>query len=129
MRVALDTNRYTDFCRGEQAVVDVLEKAEGVFVPFIVLGELKAGFSVGRRGAENERVLRRFLAREGIELLYADEQTTDQYAIVFRQLRRQGTPIPTNDMWIAALVLQHNLLLCDRDRHFDHLPQLPRVAF
>ncbi len=127
MRLALDTNRYTDFCRGEEAVVDVLEKAREIFVPFIVLGELKAGFSVGSRGRENEHVLRRFLAKESVELLYADEQTTDHYATVYRQLRRQGTPIPTNDMWVAALVLQHNLVLCDRDRHFDHLAQLSRV--
>ena len=127
MRVALDTNRYTDFARGEAAVVEVLEKAREVFVPFIVLGELRAGFTVGRHGSENERALRRFLVKEGVELLYADEQTTHHYAAVYRQLRRQGTPIPTNDMWIAALVLQHNLVLCDRDQHFDHVPQIPRI--
>ncbi|MBV8531935.1 MAG: PIN domain-containing protein [Candidatus Eremiobacteraeota bacterium] len=58
---------------------------------------------------------------------YADDQTTHHYAAIFRQLRKQGTPIPENDMWIAALVLQHNLILHTRDRHFDHLPQLARV--
>ena len=56
-----------------------------------------------------------------------DDQTTHHYASVFRQLRKQGTPIPTNDMWLAALVLQHNLALHARDKHFDHLPQLVRV--
>ena len=60
-------------------------------------------------------------------MLFADDQTTFHYATVFRQLRLQGTPIPTNDIWIAALVLQHNLALHARDRHFDHLPQLARV--
>lgn len=127
MRLALDTNRYTDFCRGEPATVELLEAAQAVFLPFVVLGELRAGFAVGRRGPHNERTLRQFLLRDGVGVLYPDEQTTHHYAGVFRQLRSQGTPIPTNDMWVAALVLQHNLVLCDRDHHFDHLPQLARV--
>jgi tRNA(fMet)-specific endonuclease VapC len=92
-----------------------------------VLGELRAGFSLGKRGAENERMLRQFLMKPGVAVLFADDQTTHHYAALFRQLRRQGTPIPTNDLWTAALVLQHDLVLCDRDRHFDHLPQLTRV--
>ena len=60
-------------------------------------------------------------------MLFADGQTTHHYASVFRQLRKQGTPIPTNDMWLAALVLQHNLVLYARDKHFDHLPQVVLV--
>jgi len=127
MRLALDTNRYTDLCRGAADVVDLVEHAEAVFLPFVVLGELRAGFSLGRRGAENERVLRSFLMKPGVAVLYADDQTTHHYAALFRQLRRQGTPIPTNDLWTAALVLQHDLVLCHRDGHFDHLPQIPRV--
>jgi tRNA(fMet)-specific endonuclease VapC len=127
MRLALDTNRYTDLCRGVDEVVALVEAAETVFLPFIVLGELRAGFSLGKRGTENERVLRRFLMKPGVSILLADDQTTHHYAAVFRQLRHQGTPIPTNDVWIAALVLQHGLVLCDRDAHFDHLPQLPRA--
>jgi predicted nucleic acid-binding protein len=59
--------------------------------------------------------------------LLPDDQTTFHDASVFRQLRQQGTPIPTRDIWIAALVLEHNLVLHARDEHFDHVPQLPRV--
>jgi tRNA(fMet)-specific endonuclease VapC len=124
VRVALDTNRYVDLCKGADETVQMLEEAEEVLMPFAVLGELRAGFVHGRREAENERVLRRFLLKDGVRVLFADEQTTHHYASVFRQLRKQGTPIPTNDMWIAALVLQHNLVLHARDKHFDHLPQL-----
>ncbi len=127
MRLALDTNRYTDLSRGDAPVVTLVERAEEVLLPFIVLAELRAGFSVGTRGAENERVLRRFLMKRGVTVLFADEQTIEQYVSLFRQLRRQGTPIPTNDLWIAALVLQHGLVLCARDRHFDHLPQVLQV--
>ena len=127
MRVALDTNRYVDLCRGSAETVTLLEEAETILVPFVVVGELRAGFAHGRRQAENERVLRRFLLKDDVRVLFADDQTTHHYASVFRQLRKQGTPIPTNDMWLAALVLQHNLALHARDKHFDHLPQIVRA--
>ena len=127
MRVALDTNRYVDLCKGLVETVTILEDAEAVMLPFVVLGELRAGFASGRRQAENEQILRRFLLKEGVRVLFADDQTTHHYASVFHQLRKQGTPIPTNDMWLAALVLQHNLVLHARDKHFDHLPQLVRI--
>ena len=127
MRLALDTNRYADLCRGKARVVETVEAANEVWLPFIVVGELRAGFAVGGQGPRNEAVLRRFLMKPNVGVLYADEQTTYHYATVYRQLRKQGTPIPTNDMWIAALVLQHSLTLCDRDRHFDALPQITRM--
>ncbi len=127
MKVAVDTNRYVDLCRGLRGTVALLEEADAVIFPFVVIGELRAGFANGRRQVDNERVLRRILLKDGVEVVYPDEQTTHHYATVFRQLRTQGTPIPTNDMWIAALVLQHNLALHARDAHFDHLPQIARV--
>jgi len=127
MKLALDTNRYTDLCRGEQSVIETAERAEEVWLPFIVVGELRAGFAAGTQGPRNEAALRRFLLKPGVGILYADDQTTHHYASVYRQLRKQGTPIPTNDMWIAALVLQHSLVLCARDTHFDALAQIVRI--
>ena len=127
MKLALDTNRYSDLCRGDVSVVETVERADEVWLPFIVVGELRAGFAVGSQGPRNEAVLRRFLMKPGVRTLYADEQTTHHYANIYRQLRNQGTPIPTNDMWIAALTLQHSLVLCARDAHFDALPQLTRI--
>jgi len=127
VRLALDTNRYIDLCRGDASVVETIELADEVWLPFTVLGELRAGFAVGSQGPRNEAVLRRFLMKPGVGVRYADEQTTHHYGAVYRQLRKQGTPIPTNDMWIAALVLQHSLVLFARDAHFDMLPQIPRT--
>jgi len=127
VRLALDTNRYTDLCRGDISLVETVELAEQVWLRFIVLGELRAGFAVGSQGPRNEAVLRRFLLKSGVAVLYADERTTHHYAAICRQLRKQGTPIPTNDMWIAALVLQHSLVLFARDTHFELLPQFTRV--
>jgi tRNA(fMet)-specific endonuclease VapC len=127
MRVAIDTNRYVDLCKGVAETVEVLETAAVIVLPFVVLAELRAGFLLGRRQVENERALHGLLLKEGVEVLYADDQTTHHYASVYRQLRKQATPIATNDMWVAALVLQHNLALHARDRHFEHLPQLVRI--
>jgi tRNA(fMet)-specific endonuclease VapC len=127
LRVAIDTNRYVDLCKGIAETIEILETADVLILPLVVLAELRAGFLLGRRQVENERSLHRLLLKDGVELLYPDDQTTHHYASVYRQLRKQGTPIPTNDMWLAALVLQHNLALHARDRHFDHLPQIVRV--
>ena len=127
MRLALDTNSYTDFCRGKPQVVESLETAASILLPLIVIAELRAGFAVGSRGSDNERILQQFLIQPGVEVLSPDEETTFHYGAVYRQLRSQGTPIPTNDMWIAALVQQHGLVLMHRDSHFKHLPQLATV--
>jgi tRNA(fMet)-specific endonuclease VapC len=127
MTIAIDTNRYRDFCEGLAGAVERFRAAGRICMPFPVLAELRAGFACGVHGRRNESVLNRFLNRPRIAVLVADEQTTFHYARIFRQLRDQGTPIPTNDIWIAALVQQHNLLLYSRDAHFDALPQLARL--
>ena len=127
MRIALDTNRYVDLARGIPEAATRAERADAIFLPFIVLGELRAGFFGGTRRDQNERKLIQFLNSPRVQVLYADDSTTHHYAQLVLQLRKQGTPIPTNDVWIAALVLQHDLHLFDRDRHFDALPQLARL--
>ena len=127
MRIAVDTNRYRDFCAGVPEVVDQFRTAEKIHLPFAVLGELRAGFLCGTVVRKNESVLIQFLNRPRVRILFADEETTHHYARLFLQLRSQGTPIPTNDIWIAALVIQHDLPLYSRDGHFDHLPQVPRI--
>ncbi len=127
MKVALDANRYSDLCRGIAEVVDQVARAEKVYLPLIVLGELRAGFQAGSRARQNERILARFLRSPRVRLLLPDEQTSFHYASLFVQLRRQATPIPTNDLWIAALVIQHDLALLTRDSHFKHVPQLSQL--
>jgi len=127
MNIVIDTNRYRDGDDGEATAVAVLKTADQICVPFIVLGELRYGFLHGTKTRENELRLRRFLQTARIKTFFPDERTTQEYAKLALQLRKQGTPIPTNDIWIAALTIQHNLTLFARDRHFDHLPQLARV--
>jgi tRNA(fMet)-specific endonuclease VapC len=128
MRIAIDTNVYCAFCEGTYEAVECFARASEIFVPYVVLAELRAGFLCGTVARKNERILIQFLNRPRVRILLPDEATTHHYARVFAQLRAQGTPIPTNDMWIAALVLQHDLQLYSHDRHFDHLLQIPRLG-
>ena len=127
MRIVIDTNRYKDFCEGIDEAVNIIRKSSEIYIPFIVIAELRAGFAYGTRGPENEQILSRFLNKERVKTLFADDGTTFVYANLFRQLRTQGTPIPTNDLWISAMTVQHGLLLFTRDKHFKNLPQIPII--
>ncbi len=127
MKVAIDSNRYTDLCRGDRRTIEVVESAHEIYMPLIVLGELRAGFAYGTRLEKNESILNKFLNEEGVFVLCPDEQTTRFYADIYAFLRKKGKPIPTNDLWIAALVWQHNLVLLARDSDFDSIPQLARI--
>lgn len=127
LRVALDTNAYRAAAEGEAKVVEILRRAEEVRLPFVVLGELRAGFAAGTKGRKNEASLTEFLNSPRVGILYADEQTTHHYAALFVELRRQGTPIPTNDLWIAALVVQHDLPLLSGDAHFSKISRIVRL--
>ena len=127
MRVALDTNAYADAARGVERCVEMLRSASEIHLPFVVLAELRAGFAAGTRGAKNEAALTLFLESPRVSVLFADEQTTHHYARIFAFLRKQGTPVPTNDLWIAALVVQHQLVLLSSDAHFERIPQVPRA--
>jgi len=128
MRIAVDTNRYRDFCDGQLTVVEWFRCAEQIWLPLVVLAELRAGFQCGTAGLKNERILQQFLTRPRVGLLSPDGETTHHFARLFHQLRVQGTPIPVHDIWIGALALQHDLLLCSRDLHFKHLPQIPLLS-
>lgn len=127
MRILLDTNRYRDFAEGDKEALEVIRSAVKLYVPFVVAAELRSGFLCGSRSRKNEKYLTMFLNSDRVETLYPEESTTHHYASIFAQLRLQGTPIPTNDIWIAALAVQHDLLLFSRDIHFDKLPQIARI--
>jgi predicted nucleic acid-binding protein len=127
VRVALDTNRLTDLFQGDAALAEWLGTCDEVWVPLVVLAEIKAGFHGGSRVQRNEVILRAFLAKSTVALLLPDRDTAEQYARLFVQLKRAGTPVPDNDLWIAAMTLQHDLVLVTRDQHFAQIPQLARA--
>ena len=127
MKLALDTNAYRLVMEGEAKAVVLARTAERVLMPVPVLAELRFGFMNGTKGRENEAHLVRFLDRPRVAVLGCDEETAIRYAELKLQLKKQGTPIPINDVWIAALVLQHQATLFTRDSDFERVPQLPRV--
>lgn len=124
MRILIDTNRYCDFAVGEVTDLQVLYNAETIFISIITVGELRAGFLHGARAQQNESLLQAFLSVGKVEVLELDLGTTTHYSLIYRQLRFKGKPIPTNDLWIAALAMQHDLSLYTRDSHFFHIDGL-----
>lgn len=124
VNIALDTNAYSDFMRGDSKRVEVVRAAHAIFMPLIVLGELRAGLSAGDQESANAANLHLFLSSPRVSVLLPDEQTTWHYAQLCLQLRRKGLAIPTNDLWIASLTVQHSLVLCTSDRHFQYLGQV-----
>jgi tRNA(fMet)-specific endonuclease VapC len=127
MNLLLDTNRLSDALRGKETVLEVLESANSIHIPFVVLAEVQAGFQAGTKAPQNQARLQRLLTVLDAKIRYSDRGTIDAYAQLFAQLRAQRLPIPSNDLWIAALALQHGLILYTRDEHFARLPQISRL--
>jgi len=98
VRVALDTNRYSDFIKDEPTVAEILESADEIVMPFVVVAELRAGFAAGTRGQANETLLRGFLRERDARVIFADTETLDLYARLFGELRRVGKRISVNDL-------------------------------
>jgi tRNA(fMet)-specific endonuclease VapC len=117
--ILLDTNAYAAFKRNTAEAVEALRHAPLIHLNSVVLGGLLSGFAAGTREAQNRQELKLFLNSDRVRLLAADENTADHYAAVHRDLRREGRPTPTNDMWIAASALQHGLAVFTFDAHFQ----------
>jgi predicted nucleic acid-binding protein len=124
VKLLLDTNRLSDALAENDEVLTKLELAEAVHVPVIALGEIRSGFHGGSRAAKNEMRLQWFLSQEGVSVLSVDSAVSHRYAEIHRTLRAQGKPIPTNNLWIAAIALENDLALYTRDDHFRAVPGL-----
>ena len=128
MRILIDSNRFIDFCAGDEGVISTFERAALLVVPFVVLAEIRVGAQIARRGENQVRTLNELLNQPGVRTVHSTDGTAHHYAAIFAQLRRKGSPIPTNDIWIAALAIEHNLMLYSRDAHFDQIPTVPRIG-
>jgi len=122
--VALDTNAYSGFKRGLAEVVDQLAKAERILMPVPVLAELRIGFRGGSKEARNLDELEQFLSSPRVEICSLTEQTAILYAEIFGTLQRKGTPIPLNDVWIAASAMEQGAILLSADTHFTRIDGL-----
>lgn len=124
MSVLLDTSAYSAFMRGQADVVETLRRANAVVLTPVVLGELSVGFRRGRQRARNEALLDRFLTSPRVQVIPLDEGTAERYAVILNALWTAGTPIPTNDVWIAASAMQHGLVVLTMDAHYQKVAQI-----
>ena len=123
-RFVIDTNIYSAFKTNHPAVVARFREAEEIVVCSTVHGELLAGFKCGSREQKNTTDLEDFLDRPRVNYVTTDASTAEFYAEIFKQLRAKGSPIPTNDIWIAASAMQHGLAVCTMDEHFSCIENL-----
>ena len=121
MRYVLDTSAYSHFMRGDREVADLIDEAEWIGVPSVVLGELWTGFLLGRRLQDNERELREFLSNPAVEEIVVDARVARIYAEIVVTLREGGTPLPANDVWIAACAAATGVSVLTYDAHFRHI--------
>ena len=119
MKLLLDTSAYVGFKRNKVEIVETIVKAELILFSPIVLGELMFGFRNGTRFKKNMDELNEFLQHEVVKLTLIGDITSDRYSRIATQLKLQGTPIPTNDIWIAAQTMEHGAELITSDQHFE----------
>ena len=123
----LDTNALSALADGDPALKPILTQASQVAVPVIALGEYRYGILHSRDQVRYDRWLGEYLRQ--FRILEIDEKTAVAYSLIRSELRKAGTPIPSNDAWIAALGRQYSLAICSRDRHFDLVQGSNRVVW
>ena len=120
-KIVLDTNAYTRLLAGEEDVLDVIGTAETVYMSIFVLGELYAGFAGGTKERENKDTLDQFLRKPSVKILNATSETAEVFGMVKQELKKAGTPLPINDVWIAAHALETGSTLVTYDGHFKKI--------
>jgi predicted nucleic acid-binding protein len=126
-RVMLDTSAYSHLRRGHGDALNVVAQAEIVLLSVTVLGELEAGFRVGKRYLDNRRALEDFLEEPYVGIVDVTRDIARRYGEVFAALRAMGTPIPMNDLWIAAAALTADAHLVTFDEHFQRIEGFPHL--
>jgi len=122
--VILDTSAYSAFIRGNQSIRHSIGRSDEIVMTPVITGELLAGFEAGAQTEKNRDILQRFLSSPRVRIIAMDQDTSFRYAIIYNYLRSHGTPIPTNDLWIAASAMQYGLKILTTDRHFLLIPHV-----
>ena len=124
--IVLDTNAYTRLLAGEEVVLDVIGTAAIVYMSIFVLGELYAGFAGGTKKRGNKDTLNNFLHKPTVKILNATSETAKVFGMVKQDLKKAGTPLPINDVWIAAHAIESGSTLITYDSHFNKIAGLRR---
>jgi tRNA(fMet)-specific endonuclease VapC len=122
--ILLDTNAYARLLTGVGDVLDALGAAEIVYMSVFVLGELHAGFAGGSKERENKEILHRFLLKPTVKILNATSETAEVFGLLKSNLRKAGTPIPINDIWIASHGVETGSTIITYDKHFKKIAGL-----
>ena len=123
-QLMIDTSAYAAFKRGHPDAKSQMRKATTILLPVIVLGELWAGFEVGSRRGINRDELDAFLRSPRVTVAPIVTATAERYARIYAYMRKNGRPIPSNELWIAASAMEHSAMLLTADTYFLHLPQI-----
>ncbi|MFH0975565.1 MAG: type II toxin-antitoxin system VapC family toxin [Spirochaetota bacterium] len=123
-KILLDTNAYARFFSGDENVLNVISRADIVYMSVIVLGELYYGFKGGSKESWNREIIRKFIDKPSVSVLGATTETSEIFAEIKDVLKINGTPIPINDVWIAAHSIETGSVLITYDRHFKKIPGL-----
>ena len=126
--VVLDTNLLIRLFEKQVSLPEDFKRYDGILLPATVIGEYRAGLFNTKRGEENKRKLAYYLSKSSVSAVPVTDQTAELYAKVYQALRREGTPIPQNDMWIAASALEHGADLATQDDHFRYVPLLTVIV-
>ena len=124
MRLMLDTTAVSGFFRGHERIRESIASADELFLNPVIIGELLAGFGMGGRERKNREAFKQFVSSPRMRVIDMDAETSERYAAIYAHLRKAGTPIPTNDLWIAASTMQYGLKLLTLDRHYLKVPQV-----
>lgn len=122
--VTLDSNAYSAFMRGDERVLHTLAAVQRVYLPLFVIGELHYGFRGGSKLRENLLQLQRFVEKPTVEVWLPTEETAVIYGEVMDRLKRNGSLIPINDVWIASSTIESGSKLVTYDQHFISIPGL-----
>ena len=123
-KIMLDTNTYARYILGDPAVLTQIIEADTIYLSSIVIGELIAGFLGGSQINKNRDNLNMFISKSTVQVLQVGVETSEIYAELKNGLKRMGTPIPTNDIWIAACAIENGAKLITYDKHFLHIQGL-----
>lgn len=123
-KILLDTNVYTKLLLGDEDVLSELGNADSIFIPAVVLGELFAGFRGGTKESRNNTLLEQFLAKPSVEIVLIGKETAEIFGEIKHSLVRSGTPLPINDIWIAACAVEVGAVIITYDEHFLKIPQV-----
>lgn len=127
-KITLDTNAYSRLLAGDKRVISLIEYAEEIIIPVIVIGELLYGFKNGNQYIKNIEFLSELLKKTEVFIHHTTMSTAELFSDIKMNLKQKGKPIPTNDIWIAAIAMENGSVLLSYDQHFEHISGLRVIS-